>query len=107
MISYSKFKEIFDKFNNHIEIEFFFNNRKNTYMIIKYNDYVTFQRCGIKEEQSGEIKFTSLDELCNSQTIDGIVLKEEWDNIKDILFDCTFSIIEDRDIIPDIYGIEL
>lgn len=107
MISYSKFKEIFDKINYHTEIEFFFNNKRNTYMIIKYEDYITFQRCGIKEEQSGEIKFVSLDELYNRQTIDGIVLKEEWNNIKDILFDCTFSIIEDRAVISNLYGIKL
>lgn len=109
MISYPKFKEIFDNIdsNREPEIEFYFKNRKNTYMIIKYNDYVTFQRCGIKAEQSGEIKFKSLDELCNSQTIDNIILINEWNNIEDILFDCTFSVVDDKEEIFNLYGVEL
>lgn len=109
MISYPKFKEIFDNIdsNREPEIEFYFKNRKNNYMIIKYNDYVTFQRCGIKEEQSGEIKFKSLDELCNSQTIDNIILINEWNNIEDILFDCTFSVVDDKEEFFNLYGVEL
>ena len=36
MISYIKFKQIFDNIDSHREpeIEFYFKNRKNTYMII-------------------------------------------------------------------------
>lgn len=109
MISYPKFKKIFDNIdsNRESEIEFYFKNRKNTYMIIKYNDCVTFQRCGIKEEQSGEIKFKSLDELCNSKTIDNIILINEWNNIEDILFDCIFSVVDDKEEIFNLYGVEL
>lgn len=109
MISYQKFKEIYDKIdsNRESEIEFYFKNRKNTYMIIKYNDYVTFQRCGTAEEQSGEITFESLDELCNSQTIDNIILINEWNNIEDILFDCTFSVVADKGDIFNLYGIKI
>ncbi len=109
MISYLKFKEIFDNIdaNREPEIEFYFKNRKSTYMIIKYNDYVTFQRCGTKEEQSGEIKYKSLDELCNNQTIDDIILINEWDSIEDILFDCTFSVVDDKEDIFNLYGVEI
>lgn len=109
MISYLKFKEIFDNINpnRESEIEIYFKNKKNTYMIIKYKDYITFQRCGIKEEQSGEIKFTSLDELYNSQTIDSIILKDEWINIEDILLDCTYSIVKDKEYILDLYGVKI
>lgn len=85
MITYLKFKELFEVLNvaREPEIEVYFHNRKYVYMIIKYKDYITFQRCGSKEEQSGEIKFSSLDELYNSKTIDDILLKEEWNNISD------------------------
>lgn len=109
MISYQKFKEIYDNIdaNREPEIELYFKNRKNTYMIIKYSDYVTFQRCGVKEDQSGEIKFESLDELCNSQTIDNIVLINEWNNIEDILFDCTFSVVDNKEDIFNLYGVEI
>lgn len=109
MISYQKFKEIYDNIdsNREPEIEFYFKNRKNTYMIIKYNDYVTFQKCGMKEEQIGEIEFESLDELCSSQTIDNIILINEWNNIEDILFDCTFSVVDDKEDIFNLYGVEI
>ena len=36
-------------------------------MIIKYPVYISFQRCGNQEEQSGEIKYKSLDILYNSR----------------------------------------
>ena len=89
MISYTKFKELFDSIdsNSEPEIELYFKNKHNTYMIIKYYDYISFQRCGNQEEQSGEIQYKSLDILYNSRTIDNIVLKDEWKNIQDILFD--------------------
>lgn len=109
MIKYLQFKEIFNKLdiNREPEIEIYFKNRKYTYMIIKYNGFITFQRCGTKEEQSGEIKFSTLDELYNSTTIDDINLKREWENIEDILFDCTFSIIDDKEYILKLYGVQL
>lgn len=109
MISYIKFKQIFDNIDSHREpeIEFYFKNRKNTYMIIKYDGYITFQRCGTEEEQSGEIRFESLDVLYNSRTLDNIVLKDEWINIENILFDSTFSVVNDMDEILKLYGIEI
>lgn len=109
MITYLKFKEIFDSIDASMEpeIEFYFKNRKNNYMIIKYDNCVTFQRCGKIEDQSGEIKYKSLDELCNSKTIDDIILINEWDNIDDILIDCTFSVIEDKDVIYKVYGVKI
>ena len=86
MISYAKFKEIYANLNSKWETEsrICFKNKKNDYMIIKYDNYLTFQRCGNIQEQSGEIKFNTLDELYNSKTIDNIILKEEWHNIEDI-----------------------
>lgn len=107
MITYEKFKEIFEKLREHQEISLYFNNREYTYMIIKLNEYITFQRCGNEEEQSGEIKFDSLDELYTTKTIDNIILKEEWCNLKDIVLDYTYSIVEDKEDIADILGVEL
>lgn len=109
MISYLKFKELFDKLDSNCEpeIEVYFKNKESNYMIIKYNNYITFQRCGKKEEQSGEIKFNSLDELYNNETIDNIILKNEWNNIEDILIDCTYSVVEDKKDISELYGIEV
>lgn len=109
MISYLKFKEIFDSldYNREPEIEIYFKNKKNNYMIIKYKDFITFQRCGSINEQSGEIKFESLEELYNTKTIDDILLKNEWDDLEDILFDCTFSVIDDKDEFYNLYGISI
>lgn len=105
MISYPKFKEIFDNIDASVEpeIELCFKNKKNTYMIIKYNGYITFQRCGTDNEQSGEIKFESLDELYNTKTLDDIILKNDWNEIEDILFDRTFSIVTDYKDIAKLY----
>ena len=105
MVSYSKFKEIFENIDSRVEpeIELCFKNKKNTYMIIKYNGYITFQRCGINKEQSGKIKFESLDELYNTKTLDDIILKNDWSEIEDILFDRTFSIVTDYEDIAKLY----
>ena len=109
MISYLKFKELFDNLNasNEPEIEFSFKNKKNKYMIIKYVSYITFQRCGTLEEQSGEFKFSFLEELLSTKTIDDIVFIDEWDNIEDIIINCTLSVVDDKKDIFDAYGVEL
>lgn len=109
MITYEKFKKIIDNLdsNREPEIEIYFNNKDYNYMIIKYSDHITFQRCGKKKDQSGEIRFNSLDELYNVKTIDEIILKEEWKNITDILIDCTFSVVDDKDDIKNLYGVSL
>ena len=109
MISYLKFKELFDNLNasNEPEIEFSFKNKKNKYMIIKYVSHITFQRCGALEEQSGEVKFSSLEELLSTKTIDDIVFIDEWDNIEDIIINCTLSVVDDKKDIFDAYGVEL
>lgn len=109
MISYLKFKEIFDNLdsNSEPEIKIYFKSKKHAYMIIKYKNFITFQRCGMPEEQSGEIKFESLEELSIKKTIDDIVLINEWDDIDDILFDCTFSVVNDKEDIYNIYGVKI
>lgn len=109
MISYCKFKELFEVLdaNRAPEIEIFFHNRKDNYIIVKHIDHVTFSREGKEVAKDEVIKFQSLDELYNNKTIDDICLKEEWNNIDDILLDFTFSLIEDKKEIYNIYGIVL
>lgn len=91
MVTYEQFKKIFESLNGEPEIAIYFKNRPHEYMLIKYVDHVTFQRCG-DEKASGEIEFLSLDELYNSRTIDDICLKDDWDKIEDILIDEYLSI---------------
>ena len=63
------------------EYPFLLNDKK--YMIIGFKNFVTFQRFGDKEEdRSGEKYFKDIDELYNTETIDGIVLKRDWNNIE-------------------------
>lgn len=97
MINYLNFKEIFNRIKSPTEIGITFINRKEKYMIIKYDGYITFQRMGNIDEQSGEIRFDSLDDLYKTQTIDNIVLKNEWDNIEDIIIDDWISYKNDPD----------
>lgn len=52
------------------------------YMIIAYGDHCSFQRCGVRDG-SGEYKYSTLDELYLTKSVDGIVLKDEWPNISD------------------------
>ena len=103
MINYNKFKELFEKLdsNRKPEIEITFKNRKDNYVLIKFNNKVTF---GNSEKA---IDYKDLDEMYNSKTVDEIILKNEWNNIEDILIDMTFSIKEDKSKIKEVYGIEI
>ncbi len=51
------------------------------YMIILYEDFCTFQRCGSSSEV---MEFGSLDELYTAELLDGIVLKSNWVDIEKI-----------------------
>lgn len=103
MITYEKFKQLFEVLdsNRSPEIEIIFKNRKGSYVLIKFNDRVTF---GNSEEA---LDYKDIDELYNSETIDNIILKEEWSDIEDILIDLTFSINDDKAKIKEVYGIEI
>ena len=88
MITIEEFAKNFDAAIGEPEYEIAFENRKGEYMIVKYSDCVTFQRCGI-ENGSGEIRFCSLDELLSAETIDGICLKRDWSQIGSIVVNGT------------------
>ncbi len=83
-ITYLEFKEDLEKIvktGAEPEIPFLLNGKK--YMIIGFENMVSFQRFGDNEgDQSGEIFFKNLDELYNTETIDGILLKRDWKDIK-------------------------
>ena len=102
MITYKKFKELFDSLdsNRHPEIEFFLKNYKESYIMTKFENYISFGNSIM-----GTFEFKTLDELYNFN-INGICLKNEWNKIDDIYIDMTFS-IKDKNEIRRQYGIEL
>ena len=63
----------------------------NIEKIIKYDDNVTFQRCGV-ENGSGEFEYPDLDTLYHSVVIDGICLEKDWNNIETIVIDSSFDL---------------
>lgn len=99
MISYEEFKRIYNTIPGEPEFLIYLTNEE--YMIIKYEEYVTFQRCGINNG-SGEIKYQSLDELYNSKSIDDIFLKEDWNSIEDIVVDGIYSVTYDKEDIEEL-----
>ncbi len=107
IISFEDFKKIYNAIPGEPEFELYFKNTNNTYMIIKYKEAVTFQRCGTMEEKSDEIKYATLDELYNAKLIDGIMLKRDWNLITEIVIDETFNVLLDMENIKEIYDIEI
>lgn len=83
-IAYGRFKNVFDRIDAELEPEFeldFFGT-DDCFMIIKYEDGVTFQKCG---KHAHEIPFPDLDTLFETAEIDGFRLKDEWENIEYII----------------------
>ncbi len=70
------------------EIWLNFTDKNSDYMIIVFKDKCSFQRCGSQGvspfDGSGEMFYKSLDELYETETIDGILLKRDWDKITSI-----------------------
>ncbi|MCM1083253.1 MAG: hypothetical protein NC428_07230 [Clostridium sp.] len=56
----------------------------DNYMIIIYEDKCSFQKCD--GGKTGEKYYKTLDELYEANQIDDIILKRDWDKIKE--FDC-------------------
>ncbi|WP_026659249.1 hypothetical protein [Butyrivibrio sp. AC2005] len=56
MIDYEAFKKLFCEISGEPEFEIIFRGIKNSYMIIKYDDHVSFQRCGTNDG-SGEYEY--------------------------------------------------
>ena len=106
-VSYEKFIEVFNVVPREPEFEFYFDHIKDSYMLIKYAHKVSFQRCGYSDEMikeyglpadsrgSGEVFYNSFEELYATKSVDGICLRDKWDNITDIVVDGSFSLSVD------------
>ena len=70
-MTFEEFKALYDDISSEEEYEFFFSDTDKTYMIIKYDDHVSFQRCGASEG-SGKYNYNSLMELYQTESVDGI-----------------------------------
>lgn len=91
MLSIEEFKKLYGALGGEPEFEFTFEDRDCAYMVIKYDDHASFQRCGSKDG-SGEINYADLDSILESKLIDGINLKRDWGRICDILVNSTISL---------------
>lgn len=98
MISLEEFKEIYGLIHVHSEFEFEFLNKNDTYMIIKYDDSASFQRCGDLQHRSGETYYESLDILLGSTLVDGVHLEKDWGDILEIVVNCSFVLSQADDI---------
>lgn len=65
------------------EIRLNFSDKENDYMIIAYEGKCSFQRCGVYDG-SGEYFYETLDELYETETVDGILLKRDWGKVTDV-----------------------
>lgn len=106
MITYQVFKKIFDAYNGEPECEIYFNETETTYMIIKYDNCVTFQRCGV-EDGSGEFEYRDLDTLYHSVLIDGICLEKDWNNIETIVIDSAFDLAFEIEKLKEWYELDI
>lgn len=94
MISFEQLKKLAENIvsqGGEPEIWLNFSDRKNDYMIIAFEGKCSFQHCATqgwsKYDGSGEFFYNSLDELYEAETVDGILLKRDWDKITDIWCD--------------------
>ena len=90
MISYDKFKDIFNKIEGEPEITIKYNNNEE-YMLVKLDNKITYKKI---KEKTKDIYFES---------IDNTNIKDRWNEIEDIIIDDIFSIKYDLDDIYDIY----
>lgn len=102
MIKYIVFKNLFYSLNDEIEIEIYFKNKKDNYILVKHHTYISFGN-----NKHNVVTFSSLDEFYNTKTIDNILLKDDWDNIEDILIDMKFSVVTEKEEIEKYYGFDL
>jgi len=72
---------------NGLEPELTLHMNGKVYMIIGYDDHVSFQRCRTPNEAGGgEVRYNTLDALYNAETVDSILLMRDWEAIED--FEC-------------------
>lgn len=71
--------------NFEAELRLTFKDKSNDYMIIIYDDFCSFGRCGKIEEQT-IAEYKTLDEMYKAQQVDNIILERDWNNITE--FEC-------------------
>ena len=94
MISFERLKTLAEKSvsrDEEPEIWIRFSDKPNDYMIIAFEDKCSFQRCSTPHRGeyreyngSGELFYKSLEELYETETVDGILLKRDWGKITNI-----------------------
>ena len=85
MIPIEEFEGIYNLIPDEPEFEFWFDEDGPTYMIIKYADCATFQRCGNGSRGSGEFEYPSLDALLSADLLDELNLRRDWSRIQGII----------------------
>lgn len=89
MITYEQFKELYDAIGGFPEFPVFFDEKcEDDYMIIKYDDGPTFQRCF--GEGYRALGFLNLDELYHATIPDGICRERDWSRITRIMLGDAF-----------------
>ena len=91
MISFDEFRKLYNAVPGEPEFEITFSDLEKEYMIIKYDDHVSFQRCGYNDG-SGEYEYPDLDTLFQAKSVDGICLKDCWNSIETIIADATYDL---------------
>ncbi|MBQ9002749.1 MAG: hypothetical protein IJ087_12940 [Eggerthellaceae bacterium] len=97
MVSFDEFKELFELVPGEPEFEICFVEKPCEYIIVKYDDCVTFQRCGIKDG-SGEIEYGSLEDLCLADLIDGIQLGRDWQDVESVVVNSSWNLCLPEDV---------
>lgn len=104
-VTFEQFKKVFDKIPGEPEFTIKFKNKSQQYMIIKYDGYVTFQRCSDPDNR-GEIKYQSITSLYESNLIDDICLKRDWNEIETVILNETYDIRFNKAKIESLYEIK-
>ncbi len=93
MISYDQFKKIFNELELGTEIEIYFDNDEQ-YMMVKNDNSFTLGK-------------TNGNVINTYNNLEETLLKNEWNNIDDIVINFAFSVVDDKKKITEIYGIKL
>ena len=93
MIGFEDFSQVFGSAQGEPEFEIYFKGLEKTYMIIKYDDHVSFQ-----SDRSGEVNYPSLQELYQTVSVDGICLKDKWNDIDTIIAEAMFDLSLPEDL---------
>ena len=82
MIDYNEFKRLFDAPAKTPGFCINFKDVDTEYIIIKYEDSVQFSRCG--NNDATVAYYLTLDELMDTDQVDDINLRRDWDKIERI-----------------------